>query len=341
MLACLLPATLMAGASPSIVHSGVVLDAQGSPLAGLHTLFLRLYDTAEEDLALWEEEQTVVFENGVYRIVLGDTNPLPIELLLVDTLYLGIRMDSDDEMRPRIAIGSVPFARVAETARSLSDDAALEELRITGVGTVINARGEWIGPSISGSTGGSGTQGPTGPSGPAGSTGATGPQGPAGPQGSTGATGATGATGSQGPAGPQGATGATGATGVAGATGAQGPTGGGLYSNKGDLYERTAASTSAVLDKDNPEVTVTIAASCDDADDLAISGGCDHSISWGSTPDSKRLDRFVELTTIRPSNWGGVITAAGWDCAGRGIDQTGSSTDWTFTLTSRVYCIAR
>lgn len=84
-------------------------------------------------------------------------------------------------------------------------------------------------------------------------SGTAGPQGPEGPKGDTGATG---------PQGPAGAMGATGAMGVTGATGA---TGGGLYVSRDAAYCKEATSSGN---------SYFAEVSCDDLNDLVITGGC-------------------------------------------------------------------
>lgn len=117
-------------------------------------------------------------------------------------------------------------------------------------------------------------QGPQGPQGPV---------GPQGPQGERGPAGATGPTGPEGPMGP---------------TGLQGPQGGGLYTQRDDLYCRKA--TEAAVDIGN-KARVEVA--CDDVDDLPLSGGC-------SVNDNRV--RLIESTQRLFDNAG---VPGAWRCA--------------------------
>lgn len=299
---------------PQVTHSGTITDTAGAPLTGVHRLRFRMYDSPARDIVLWEETKDLEFQSGVYRTVLGDQVELSLDMLAVGQVYLGIQIDNDSEMDPPITIGSVPYSRMAEMAQGLSGSASLSSVRITGVGEIINAAGKWVGPAISGSTGAQG------------------------PKGDTGETGATGATGAQGPTGPQGVQGPAGAD---GAQGQQGLQGGGLYTGKSDLYIRTASQISALLSKNVREGPVAVEALCDDSDDIGISGGCGQVIAWGTTPSSQKYQRLVETTGNKPSNWTSPTTAAGWECAARGLDQSTGSSQWSYTLTSRVLCIAK
>lgn len=315
-----------ANSFPQVTHSGTITDTEGNPLTGIHRMRFRIYDSEARDIVLWEETKDLEFRSGVYRTMLGDQTELSLAMLAVGQLYLGIQVDSDSEMDPPITIGSVPFSRMAEMAQGLSSSASLSSVRITDVGEIINTKGEWVGPTISGSTGSKGDTG---------NTGATGSQGPAG---NTGATGAQGSMGLQGPTGPQGGQGPTGPEGPQGPQGLQG---GGLYTQKGDLYIRTVSQTSALLNKNLREGPVSIEALCDDTDDIAITGGCDQTITWGATPTTQKYQRLVELSVSRPSNWTSPASQAGWECAARGLDHTTGTSQWSYTLTGRVLCIVK
>jgi len=55
-------------------------------------------------------------EDGLFHVLLGSTNPIPVSLLANNsTLWLGIKVGSDSEMTPREQIASVPYAMIAST----------------------------------------------------------------------------------------------------------------------------------------------------------------------------------------------------------------------------------
>ena len=131
---------------------------------------------------------------------------------------------------------------------------------------------------------GTGTGGAEGPAGP------QGVQGPAGPTGATGLTGATGpagavgpaGTGEEGPAGPQGPTGSVGPQGPAGTpgVGVAGPTGpvgaagtSGLLTSRSQIY--TSKSTAVNVGPTGSDtVPYTATASCNNANDILLTGWC-------------------------------------------------------------------
>lgn len=97
-------------------------DAAGNPLTGKYNLEFRIYEvpTEGEGVPLWEELWTggkaVDVSDGLFNVMLRSINPTlaePIEGH--DELYLGITVGSDDEMTPRVQLGSVRWAMQAST----------------------------------------------------------------------------------------------------------------------------------------------------------------------------------------------------------------------------------
>ncbi len=175
---------------------------------------------------LWTETFTVAIDQGRYSVTLGsDSNPLPADLLDSNEVELGLAIDGDNEMTPRMAVAaaSVPFALQAREAEQVNGDITPRSVSIDG-SLVINEFGEWVG-SDSGLIGPEGPAGEAGPAGEKGDPGADGPQGPVGPQGLAGADGATGPRGEAGPQGPAGPAGPAGMMGPPGPQGPQGPQG--------------------------------------------------------------------------------------------------------------------
>ena len=83
-------------------------------------MIFRLYDVATGGTPLWSEQWTgsngVRVSDGLFNVMLGSLTPLPIsQFTNYPTLYLGITVGTDDEMAPRVQLGSVPFAVQALT----------------------------------------------------------------------------------------------------------------------------------------------------------------------------------------------------------------------------------
>ena len=69
--------------------------------------------------ALWTETHLgVAVELGLFNVILGTTVTLPQDLFAGQVRWLGITVESDDEMEPRMRMTSVPWALRAAVADS-------------------------------------------------------------------------------------------------------------------------------------------------------------------------------------------------------------------------------
>ena len=110
--------TLVGDSTTTISYQGRLADSAGNPVttSGVGMQF-RLYNTDTGGSPLWEESHTAVpVEDGLFHVLLGSTNPIPVSLLANNSaLWLGITVGSDSEMTPREQIASVPYAMIAST----------------------------------------------------------------------------------------------------------------------------------------------------------------------------------------------------------------------------------
>jgi hypothetical protein len=104
----------------TIAYQGRLADANGNPLTGTYNMIFRLYDAASGGTPLWTEQWTgsngVKASDGLFNVMLGSLTPIPTSLVTDHaSLFLGITVGTDDEMTPRVQLGSVPFAVQALT----------------------------------------------------------------------------------------------------------------------------------------------------------------------------------------------------------------------------------
>lgn len=278
-----LTAVALAGAAPASVpgtltHQGRLFQSDGvKPVSGALPVSFRLYAQPAGGAPLWLETHEVTFEDGYYAVHLGDTTPIAGAITGAQPRYLGITVGNDEELSPRAALGSVPFALVAN---DVTGDVHARSLSVNGK-EVITSNGVWVGlpTGLAGSTGPKGPQGLTGPHGAPGSQGLTGPQGALGPQGAPGTQGIPGEAGPMGPGGPMGPTGPMGPSGI----------------NQCQWWTGPAKS----LGK-NVNDTASMSASCPSGT-LIVSGGCDGftGIAVGrSTPNTQGQTWMCGLTRI-------------------------------------------
>jgi hypothetical protein len=165
------------GAPPSLTEQGRLFDAADRPVTGSTQFVFSLYAVPTGGTALWSETESITLDDGFFSARLGEASSIPPSTFSSaaangDTLYLGIRVNSDAELSPRQPLLSVPYALVAQ---NVIGDVTPRSISIGGT-TVIDSHGAWVGPAM-GPRIGQGPQGPPGSPGPQGEAGAQGPPG--------------------------------------------------------------------------------------------------------------------------------------------------------------------
>ena len=101
-------------------YQGRLADSAGNPITATVPMIFRLYNASTGGVPLWEELWTgpssVQVSDGLFNVMLGSLTAIPQSLVGGNSsLWLGITAGTDDEMAPRIQLGSVPFAVQALT----------------------------------------------------------------------------------------------------------------------------------------------------------------------------------------------------------------------------------
>lgn len=108
-------AQVQAQVPDTIPVQGVLTDDDGVPLEGSHDVTFSIYDAESGGTLLWSEVQTVMVDRGSFTAYLGKVATMDLSIFSGQTVYLGIKVGSDDEMTPRLQFGTVPYAaRAAE-----------------------------------------------------------------------------------------------------------------------------------------------------------------------------------------------------------------------------------
>jgi hypothetical protein len=108
---------------PFLNFQGSLRDPAGNPLNGEHRLIFRIYGAtdAPPNAALWKEEHTgVTVRDGYFNVLLGDKTPLPPAFFAGPDLFIGVTVDTFEEMTPRQRFASAPYAMYADHASSLT-----------------------------------------------------------------------------------------------------------------------------------------------------------------------------------------------------------------------------
>jgi hypothetical protein len=104
----------------TIAYQGRLADAGGAPLTGAYSMIFRIYNTSTGSVPLWTEQWTgpnsVQVSDGLFNVMLGSMTAISQTMITGNNnLWLGITVGTDDEMLPRVQLGSVPFAVQALT----------------------------------------------------------------------------------------------------------------------------------------------------------------------------------------------------------------------------------
>jgi len=106
---------LLADVPQIISYQGRLTDSNGEPVAD-DTYFIKfkIYGSPSGDDSLWWSGiQAVPVTNGLFTYQLGLMEPLPDDLFIDSQRYLGITVESDTEISPRIRFGSSAFTHQA------------------------------------------------------------------------------------------------------------------------------------------------------------------------------------------------------------------------------------
>src|SRR3989344_731295 len=99
-----------------ITLSAFILENKNRALLnGDYTVRFALYAQEEGGSPVWQETQTTPIKNGSMRASLGQSTPLQSLDVQNTTYYLGITLNADSEMSPRVKIGSAFSALNAQT----------------------------------------------------------------------------------------------------------------------------------------------------------------------------------------------------------------------------------
>ena len=104
---------------PHLINYQATIEGPTGPVSGLFTITFRVYpDSLSEDV-LWEEVHAdMQIEDGLVYAILGADTPLPISLFEGDERWMGIAIDMDPEISPRMRFTATPWSLRSSVADS-------------------------------------------------------------------------------------------------------------------------------------------------------------------------------------------------------------------------------
>ena len=134
--------------SATLSQQGRLYDSGGVPLEGAQQMTFELYGSETGGSPVWTESQYVPLESGYYSAILGNITALDASYFADGTMWLQLTVEGTT-LSPRHELVAVPMAMHATTAQHLSGGSVdATEILIDGV-EVIDADGNWVGPSQS------------------------------------------------------------------------------------------------------------------------------------------------------------------------------------------------
>lgn len=92
-------------------YQGQIVRADGKSFNGEHSISVSLYSDAAGNTSIWEGSYSTVVTNGIFNILLGSgSSPLPEVATMNKPLWVGIRIEGGEELRPLVRLSSVPYA---------------------------------------------------------------------------------------------------------------------------------------------------------------------------------------------------------------------------------------
>ena len=106
---------------PNLIdYQGKITDDNGNPITSSVSITFTIYDDATAGSNLWDETHvSVTPADGLVHVLLGSEFSFSSSLFDGSDLWLGINVNSDGEMAPRLRIVSVPYAIHANNADNL------------------------------------------------------------------------------------------------------------------------------------------------------------------------------------------------------------------------------
>lgn len=101
----------------TFAYQGVLANSSGTLISdGTHNLKVIMYDNSIGGLSVFSETQSVLVVKGIFNMIIGSFNPIPVSLKFDRAYFLAVSVDGGAEMTPRTVMTATPYAMHAATA---------------------------------------------------------------------------------------------------------------------------------------------------------------------------------------------------------------------------------
>ncbi len=134
----IMPYTGHAAVPQKVNYQGYLTDAStGIPVNGTVQMTFSIYDLSSGGIALWTETQAVPVNQGVYSVIFGSDPLNPLGLSFNTQYYLGVEVEADGEMLPRLPLASAPSALNADIADYAGDADTVDGKHASGLQNLV------------------------------------------------------------------------------------------------------------------------------------------------------------------------------------------------------------
>lgn len=114
---CLIISNGLHSQIPEVInYQGLLSDENGNPLAdGDYNITLNIYYVSTGGSVLWSETQSIMLRSGVFNVILGKITP--INLTFDSQYWLGVTIEGEAELEPRIELTTVPYSFMAKSVQ--------------------------------------------------------------------------------------------------------------------------------------------------------------------------------------------------------------------------------
>ena len=109
-----LASALFAGIPKVINFQGYLADTEGNPLHGRYSITFSIYDVETGGTPIWSETKEIEVNHGIFNVQLGDNPSNPLNLPFDVPYWLGVQVNNDQEMTPRLKLASSAYSYSAE-----------------------------------------------------------------------------------------------------------------------------------------------------------------------------------------------------------------------------------
>lgn len=120
--------------SQDITYQGILTNSGGEPVIGPVNLTFVLYDADVDGGILWQEtiNGVEILESGSFSVVLGQSLPIPNNAFDEVATYLGVSVNGDTELSPRVEMTSSPYSFKVNTINGAGGGNITSALSIDG-----------------------------------------------------------------------------------------------------------------------------------------------------------------------------------------------------------------